>query len=301
MNNNLSIISINGTIVPAEKASISVFDRGLLYGDQIFEVIAGFGSNLLDLQEHLNRLQRSAAILGMELPWKNEELVFELQELIKIHSWPKSFVRIVITRGSTPGLCPAENTEYTKIVYLSPQTITDKNISENGATLKLKKLGYTYREEVAKTNDYKRSIQFLANSAHKNQDILWFNSSQEITECSAANIFFIGRHGDYLEIVTPSHQCGLLRGVTRARILTLLKNANILAEEQIIFRDEIAKYDEAFMTSSVKGLIPIEKIDDKRFQTTRPTSTFFHIKRLYDAWVTSQIGYEIDWQTGKKK
>jgi len=130
-------------------------------------------------------------------------------------------------------------------------------------------------------------------------DVLWYNSSEEITEASTANIFVIGREGDLVEIATPSTHCGILEGITRATIITLLTNAQIKVTERVIDRDELARFDEAFICSTIRGLIPVKKIDNHTLHTKRKNSVFNHIERLYLTWVESQLGYRIDWNTGK--
>ena len=131
-------------------------------------------------------------------------------------------------------------------------------------------------------------------------DVIWCNSESEITESTTANLFFIGRHGDLVEISTPSLRSGILKGITRETILTLLNSAKIPARELIVYKDELPRFDEAFCCSTVKGLIPITKIDKHQLHTLRANSTFRHINRLFQTWVASEIGHYVDWNTGDK-
>jgi branched-chain amino acid aminotransferase len=103
-------------------------------------------------------------------------------------------------------------------------------------------------------------------------DLLWCQPSGEILEASTANISFIGREGDALPILTPPPASGILQGITRTRILTLLKDAKIYAQEMILTIDELPRFDEASLTSKLRWLIPISQIASHPLHTARPKS-----------------------------
>src|SRR5690606_38477327 len=138
--------------------------------------------------------------------------------------------------------------------------------------------------------NYSKSVAGLERARHEGyDDILWTNADGEITESSIANIFFIARQGDAIEILTPPPASGILLGITRQTLLDLFRRAGIAAHEQLVFADELARFDEAFLTSTVRGLVPVARIDHKRFFTTRPNAVFQQVKRLHGAWVESQL------------
>ena len=92
---------------------------------------------------------------------------------------------------------------------------------------------------------------------------------------------------------------GILKGITRHTILNLLNSAHIKAEAKIVLKDEIPRFDEAFICSTVRGLIPINKIDNHVLHTTREKSIFNQIKGLFHTWVSTNIGESVDWNTGR--
>ena len=295
------IIAVNGEYFDPQKASIGAMDRGFLFGDNVFEVFVGFKEKVLDIPAHLSRLRFSAEMLNLSIPWSDEELTFELKSIAEHLGFEKLYLRLVITRGLGMGLEVSENCRPQKIIYGFQANQVPNEQYNHGVSLKLYDLPYTERAPMPKTGNYLRSILAIQKSKKEGyQDVLWSNSSGEVTEASSANIFFIGRIGDSVEICTPSIQCGILEGITRNRIIRLLTEAKIPVEEKMIFKEELPRFDEAFLSSTVKGLIPIAKIEKQSLYTTRKTSVFKNINRLYQSWVASEIGYHANWNTGKK-
>jgi branched-subunit amino acid aminotransferase/4-amino-4-deoxychorismate lyase len=170
-----------------------------------------------------------------------------------------------------------------------------------GVALKKKKLPYKLEGETPKTTNYTRSILALREADSQGfYDVLWSNLDDEITEATTANIFFIGRHGSTYEISTPALQCGLLPGITRETILRLMRDAGVDVSEAVIYGNELPRYDEAFLCSTVRGLVPVERIDNQHFHTTRPNSIFHMIEAAYMKWVQLQLGFKVNWNTGER-
>ena len=111
-------------------------------------------------------------------------------------------------------------------------------------------------------------------------------------------MFFMARHGDQVELVTPPAQSGLLLGITRETVLALLRRAGLPVREQLVFADELPRFDEAFLCSSVRGLVPVSRIDRHKLHGARPGSVFRHIERLFLTWVETEVGHRVDWATG---
>jgi branched-subunit amino acid aminotransferase/4-amino-4-deoxychorismate lyase len=294
------LISLNGQQMTPENAKISVLDRGFLFGDNVFEVLVGFGQHVLDLEPHLARLRHSASIHNIPIPWTNDQLRFEINSLVAQLPHPKKYIRLVITRGESIGLAAPENCEPNRIIYVLPAKREPAKTYNEGLRLRRKSLGFTERGPAAKTGNYLRSITALTEARHAGfDDVLWSNSEGEFTEATTSNIFFIGRTGDLVEIATPPPRSGLLLGITRNRIIELLNHAQIPVTERMITVDELARFDEAFLCSTVRGLVPIAAIDRHSLHTVRPNAVFHHIRRLYLTWLESQIGLRVDWNTGE--
>lgn len=292
-------ISVNGQITAPEDAVISATDRGFLLGDLVFEVLVAYGTKILGLTEHLARLRAGAERIGLTLPFSDAELHFELEALLELTQFPKSYLRLTITRGDGAGVRPHPGVPPARIIHCYPAPAIPTRLQDEGLKLTLRHQNYTRREALIKTANYLDSIsQLVGLPPGTFDDILWCNSEGELTETSSANVFLLGRMGDLVEIATPGSYSGLLEGITRGRIITLLEQAQIPVTIRTIYHEEIPRFDEGFICSSVRGLIPIAQIDGHKLHTTRQQSTFRHIIRLYQTWLASQLGQYVDLSSG---
>ena len=294
------LFSVNGEITDPQIAKISPLDRGFLFGDSVFEVFVSFGNKIMDLAPHLDRLRQSAEMAGIPVPWPDEVLEFEINTLLEATKYLKTYIRLVVTRGEGIGLKYPKQIKPNRIIYCFPAKIEPQNIYTEGLNLKHVSLDYTNRGAYPKTSNYLGSIKALARVDREGyDDVLWSNSNGEITEATTSNIFLIGREGDLVEIATPPARSGLLLGITRRRVIDLLERSQIKVTERIIYRDEIPRFDEGLLCSTVRGLTPIRTIDNHKFHTLRQNSIFFLINRLFRAWTASEVGHFIDWNTGE--
>lgn len=284
-------ISVNGHITAPEDAVISATDRGFLLGDMIFEVLVAYGQTIIGLDAHLARLREGAERIGLELTLSDAELKFEMQSLVELTAYPKSYLRLTITRGNGAGVRPHAGTPPSRVIHCYPAPEIPSRLEAEGLKITLRHQNYTRREALIKTANYLDSISQLVTLKDGGfDDVLWCNSEGELTETSSANVFLLGRMGDLVEIATPGSYSGLLEGITRGRIITLLENANIPVTVRTIYHEEIPRFDEGFVCSSVRGLIPIAQIDGHKLHSARKTSTFRHILRLYQSWLAAELG-----------
>ncbi|MFK7873930.1 MAG: aminotransferase class IV [Oligoflexales bacterium] len=296
----MAIVSVNGVITKADDAQISALDRGFLFGENIFETFVAFGSKVLDIPQHLTRLRSSAERFGIDIPWRDEEFAFELEAIASQLQAPKASIRLVVTSGlglqlhANEKLCPQ------RMIYAAAALSTSPEIYSTGIALQKVSSEITKRQPSAKTGNYVASrVAVRKAKQQKFEDVLWVNGAQEVTEASTANIFFIGRHGDQIEIATPSLHSGILEGITRRRILSLLENAGIGAHETIISSDELPRFDEAFVCSTVRGLVPVRQVGTQKFHTCRKEATYWLIERLYLTSLECELGYRPHPATGR--
>lgn len=295
------LININGVITPLDRATISATDRGFLFADNIFETLVAFDGTILNVKQHIDRLRNSAANMEIPIPWSDEELKFDLESMVERTKHRKGILRLVVTRGDGFGISFDSEISPNKYIYSIPAHPEPAWVLKDGIALKLINSQSAKRGPIAKTGNYLSSIVAVKKAKVEGyDDILWSNDDSEITEASTANIYFIGRYGDEVEIVTPSLFSGLLSGITRSTIKRLLERAKIRVEERIIYAEEIARFDEAFVCSTVRGLIPVKKISKHDLTTTRETSVFRHIFKLYMTWAECELGHRVDWNTGKR-
>jgi branched-chain amino acid aminotransferase len=287
------VASVNGVLHELSDAVLSVDDRGLMYGQAVFETMVGFGTQVLDVEAHLGRLRDSCEFAEITLDVDDTQISKELMDAVHATSHiAKKNIRLTVTAGTQSGLRSVPLSHNRMITIRAAKIDPAQN---QGIML------HTRRRQTpaggAKLCFYLPEIMALKN-LDSNADVLWVNPAGEVTEASTANIFLLGRQGDFLEIATPHEDCGLLAGITRQKMIDLCTLAKIPVTARRIELSEIPRFDEAFICSSVRGLVPVERIDQHRLHTSRSTASYWHLRRLFLASVERDLGRKVDWDTG---
>ena len=298
------LVSINSQISTPETARISAFDRGFLHGEAVFETLVAFGTQVLDIPEHLHRLRQSALkTLGLEISLQDEQLDFEMQHLVASLAVPKTSLRLMLTPGpGSPSQLAAASSNPSRVIFAQPAPTLGESYYATGlnlATQDRSKFQAIQANSSSKPSDARWKIRGLQQAQARGVDeLLWLHPAGEVTETSTANIFFLGRQGSGVEILTPTLTSGALAGITRKRLLELLAGAQIRAREEPVESAEIPRFDEAFVCSTVRGLVPVHRIDDHRLHTTRKNSIFSQIRRLFMAHLEARLGKRVNWDSG---
>ncbi|WP_404790920.1 aminotransferase class IV [Altericista sp. CCNU0014] len=255
------LTNLNGQI--SETAQISVLDRGFLYGDSVYEVVRTFRGRHFALQEHLDRLRQSAAYLYVEIPWTDAEIQAEVEKTLERADWSDSYVRIVVTRGteSTISLQPSPALQPNLLIVISsipPEPV----LSERGLHLVVPQRLRNSKQAldpIAKTGNYLNNILALLEAQQMGaEDALLLNHCGEITEATTSN-FWIVREG---VVQTPPVNVGILPGITRATLLQILCQRDIPHQEIALRPADLSSVQEAFLSSSVRLLMPVRQIGD---------------------------------------
>ena len=271
-------VYLNGEFIPEEKAKISVFDRGFLFADGVYEVSAVLNGTLIDNHYHLQRLGRSLNELNMSSPLENKEIEAIQLELIKRNKLEEGLVYLQITRGATD-----RDFSYPKEIRPSILLFTQvKNILNN----KMARQGMT----VITSPDLRwarrdiKTISLLAASMAKMEaiksgaDDVWLvDQNGLITEGSSSNTYIVTEEG----VITRHLSNDILAGITRRAILHLAETQNVKIIERAFTATEAKQAREAFATSAGMFVIPVVKIDDKRVGLGRPGKTTRSLQQLY--------------------
>ncbi len=225
-------IFLNDRFVKREDATISVFDHGFLYGDGIYETLRAYGGRIFMLQQHLARLQRSARLIGLEIPIPEKDWPSLLGDAITRNGLHDAYLRITVSRGTgeiglDPGLCPRP----TVVIIAKPFQAYPPHLFKEGVSLITTTV---HRNLATALSPQIKSLNFLNNILAKQEaskagafDGVMLNAEGRLTECTTSNIFFF-QHG---VLCTPSVACGILDGITREVVLTLAKEQGIKTEE----------------------------------------------------------------------
>ncbi|MBI5183006.1 MAG: aminotransferase class IV [Nitrospinae bacterium] len=266
-----TVININGEILSPEKGNISVFDHGFLFGDSVYEVLITYRGILLKIKEHLQRMSLSAKAIGLKLPYTYEGFLNEIKRTITAGNNKESYIRIVVTRGVgeiniDPLSCLTPNT----IIYVSEFLGYSEGLYKDGINLVIVSIKRNIKESLnpgIKTGNYLNNILAIMEAKKRGADDgLMLNAEGFLTESTTSNFYLVKDE----VVITPSLECGVLEGITRGIVLELARENGIHAEERMIRPEEIREADEAFITSTTRGIMPVTICDDRRVGEGRP-------------------------------
>ena len=243
---------INGKKTKSNEAKISVDDYGLMRGYGIFETIKFTNKKALNLNHHLDRLFGSISFIKInskDIIRKN--IISDINKIIKINKLEEGLIKLIITKG----LIENENKK-----ELSPNIYITINKLYPIPKGPVKVVFYNESKyPILRFNPAIKSINYLGNmmavdDANKEGafEVVFYNNDKAITECAMRNIFFIKDN----KLITPALNLGILPGTTRKIISKLSKKIDLEYSEQEILTDHVQSMDEAFICSSVVGILP---------------------------------------------
>lgn len=284
-----ALVWIDGAPIPAAEARVPVFDRGFLYGDSVYEVTRALSGVAFALDEHLDRLERSAQGLLMRTPAR-AAIKKAVVDTIAASKLDDAYVRIVVTRGAGEiALDPAAADEPRLIVIVRPPKPPGPEAYRDGVEVAI--VGRTrYAPGVptstvdpqVKSGNYLGSVMAVAEARKRGAyEAILCDNVGRLTEGSSSN-FFLVRGG---WVSTPPLSVGLLEGITRRKVLQILAAEKIRSAEQPLWPIDLHRADEAFLTSSVRGVVPIARADGEPIGDGKPGPITRRVMQAYEALV----------------
>ncbi len=273
---------VNGKITPNDKAVLSVFDRGLVLGDGLFETLRCVDFHPQFLTLHYQRLLRSARILKLRVPMNQPELQAILVRLCRSSALRDAVVRITLTRGLYQGgLAIDPQIPPSLIITVAPVQGLEEKLYSQGVPVILSGINKTAASGL---DSRIKSINYLANifakaeaDRRKCYEAILLGPHGEIAELSTASFFCVLKG----VVVTPPIETGILPGITRQVLLKEMRRLRIPCEEKTIYPRIIPRMSEAFLCSSVRGPVPINRIDHQSIGTGLVGPVFRQIRSLY--------------------
>lgn len=273
------IVYVNGDYVAARDARISIFDRGFLFGDGIYEVTAVLEGKLIDSGPHMTRLRRSTGEIGIPMPLSEDEIIAIERELVRRNNLIEGMVYLQITRGDgrDRDFVPAKGLKPSVVLFTQEANLLDKPALKTGArVLSLGDLRW-------KRRDIKTVCllpQALAKEIAKNAgcDEAWMIEDGYVTE-GASSTAYIVTEDDV--VVTRPNSNAILPGCTRLSLLQLIAETGMKLEERLFTIDEAYAAKEAFLTSAGTFVTPITVIDDKTIGTGKPGPVAQRLREIY--------------------
>ncbi len=255
---------IDGRVFSPDQATVSVYDRGFLYGDAVFEVFRTYGGRPFALDEHLARLRRSAARVFIDVPVDDATLAAEIARTIAQAANSESYVRVVVTRGSGPlSLDPATATAPLRVVLVEPVVPPPRDAYANGIAVVTVRTARAVDDTAAagaKVSNYLPNLLALREArARGAQEALIVDGHGRVVEGASSNVF-VAQDG---RVATPPESSGILVGITRAHVLRAATDLGIPVEQRDLTPADLFGADEVFITSSIRELLPVVRVDER--------------------------------------
>ncbi|MBI4710561.1 MAG: branched-chain-amino-acid transaminase [Nitrospirae bacterium] len=257
------MIYLNNKLVTRDKALISVFDHGFLYGDGVYETLRAYNGVAFMFDEHIERLFRSAAMIGLKIPMSPADINKAVYKTIRANKLKEAFIRINISRGVGPiGLDPRLCPEPTFVIICNPFKDYPEQYYEKGVKVVIVNVRRNFKNAL---NPMIKSLNFLNNVLANMEGIkedaheaIMLNYKGYIAEGTTSNIFFIKNK----TLFTPELEVGILDGITRRIVLNLADEAGMKLMEGRFIPDDVYDADEVFISSTTREIMPVTKIDD---------------------------------------
>jgi branched-chain amino acid aminotransferase len=273
---------IDGRLMGAEDRHVSAFDRGFQLGDGIFETLRAHGGHVTELPDHLARLRRSAAGLAIDLPdGTDAQIATGIAELLRADGFDgpagDASLRITVSRGAFRGrglLPPNEVVRPTIAIQAWPVVPVPPGHLESGLRLVVSAVRRDPDNPLATLKTISRADYVYARLEARRagaDDALFLTLDGHLSEATTSNLFLVRPGaGDALELATPSLDCAILPGTTRSWLLSWGERVGLRPVEGLLGPDDLLTADEAFLSSSVAGVLPVTRFEDEVVGTGTP-------------------------------
>ena len=261
-------VYVNGVYLPEDQAQISIFDRGFLFGDAVYEVTAVMNGKMVDFDAHMERLQRSMSELDMTNGYERKDLLTIHKKLIEKNNLQEGLVYLQVTRGVAdrdfdfseldvkPGI----------VLFTQSKTLAANPLAARGQKIVLADDLRWGRADI-------KTVQLLYASLMKTRakkqgaDDVWLCRDGKITEGSSNNAYIVTHNN---EIVTRELSTDILHGITRASVLKIAELHQLKVVERSFSTDELMSAKEAFSTSASGFVNPVVDVNGTAIGDGKP-------------------------------
>ena len=272
------IVYVNGNYVDEENAVVSVFDRGFLFADGVYEVTTVMQGALIDNDGHLKRLRRSLSELNMPSPASDEEIIEAQLELLARNQISEGLVYLQVTRGPAdrdfsfpanpvPGL----------VMFTQKKNLTDPVQAKEGIRV-ISLPDIRWRRRDIKTVGLLAQVLAKQAAVDAGIDDAWMVEDGFVTEGSSNNAFIVDQQG---KLITRHLGNEILHGITRASVLALVEKENMVFEERAFTIEEAQAASEAFITSATTFVWPVVQIDGVSIGSGKPGQVAPQLREFY--------------------
>jgi branched-chain amino acid aminotransferase len=257
------LLWVNGRALRAGGAHLSALDRGFTLADGLFETMRAYGGVIFRLDRHLERLHRSARALGIAPPAELGTMVSEALRTSRAAGRTEASVRLTLSRGAgAPGVAPSEGAEPTVAIAIHPAPPLPSALYREGLSACI---ASGRKNEHAMTAGHKTLaytdavVALLEARAAGVDDAIFLDTAGHLSEAASSNIFLVRED----VLLTPPVSCGVLPGVTRGAVLEIAPSLGLRVEERVLGPEDLTAAGEAFLTSSLREIVPLVRVDGR--------------------------------------
>jgi branched-chain amino acid aminotransferase len=288
------LISINRELFPRTEAKISVFDSGYLVGDGVWEAFRVHNSRMIFAEDHLNRLWQSAKVIGIKIPFSQEDLIAQIQNTLDANQMKDYIhVRVMLTRGikKTPSQDPRLTISGPNVVIIPEHKQASSETKSKGVTLftsTYRRGSPDYLDPRLNCHSKLHEVQALIQAHEAGADeALMLDIHGFVSTCNATNFFMVKDNE-----VWTSNGAYCMNGITRGKVIELCHNNGIVCHQKNFSLFDVYGADEAFVTGTFGGLTPVTKIDGKSIGNKIPGQLTDKLSNLYYELVMQHAGVQ---------
>lgn len=271
------IIYVNGDYVPEVDAKVSVFDRGFLMADGVYEVTSVLDGKLVDFDGHAKRLMRSLRELDLKAPCTEEELLEIHRELVKRNAVTEGLVYLQVTRGvAERDFAYPKDAKPTLVMFTQTKSLIDNPAAKKGIkVISIDDIRWGRRDIKTVQLLYPSMGKMMAKAA--GADDAWMVEDGKVTEGTSNNAYIV-KNG---KIITRQLSHEILHGITRAAVLRFAREAQMDVEERAFTIEEAKAADEAFFTSASAFVMPVVEVDGVTLGDGKPGPVTMRLREIY--------------------
>ena len=291
---------VDGRLRPADETHLSAFDRGFQLGDGIFETLRARGGHPTELPEHVARLRRSADGLGIPLPPEVEAMIGAgIADLLAADDLGgpdgDASIRITVSRGAFRGrglLPPDETVRPTVVIQAWPVPPTPADHLERGLHLVASAVRRDPTNPLATLKTTSRADYVFARLEARRagaDDALFLTVDGHLSEATSSNLFLVRGAGGGVQLATPALACAILPGTTRSWLLAWAERVGLAPFEGLLTPDDLRSANEAFVSSSVAGVLPVTRFEGRAIGDGRPGPWTLRARADREAMIRGEV------------
>ncbi|HHF98649.1 MAG TPA: branched-chain amino acid aminotransferase [Candidatus Aerophobetes bacterium] len=284
-------VFINGEFVEEKNAKFFIDDVGFLFGYGIFETMRSFKGYIYRLEDHVERLLDSASFFNIPFSLSKEEICKQVYKTLNLNLLKDAYIKIILSGGLYSGKLgsPLKGRSLFIIRVLPLESFSDRVYTE-GVKATFSSIRRSPFSPVVKH----KTLNFMENLfARKEaeskgfQEAIFLNTEGNLCEGSITNLFIVKKK----KVITPSLSSGILPGITRKAVIEICARLSLVCEEKSVKPEELFKADEAFLTNSLRGILPLIEVDFKKIGEGKPGEVTQLLMKEYEKEILSKANF----------